>query len=154
MQPSHPHASDVTGNGNKLIWVLFSWLLIMLLLAETMLFYWNLLHEFTSDIKKISAVSGWAQWVNIKLESEFKVPLHLESASSLSCPTGLALSWVTHATTNVTTTATAPPVTPEGSVFDNDIEAEECTPDEADGPKHFVAYTLANMGKCAIRNRW
>jgi hypothetical protein len=121
----------------------------MLLLTEMMLFYWNLLHEFTSNIKKISAVSDWAQHVNTKLESGFKKPLHLESASSLSHPTGSALSRVTHTTTNTTTTATAPSATPEGSVFDDDVEAEEHTPDEADGPEHLVAYTLANMSKIA-----
>jgi hypothetical protein len=59
---------------------------IMLLLTETTLFYWNMLHEFTSDIKKISAVSGWAQQVNMKLESGFKMPLHLENAFFLSRP--------------------------------------------------------------------
>ncbi|KAG2105105.1 uncharacterized protein F5147DRAFT_775425 [Suillus discolor] len=123
MQPSHPRASDATGNGNKL-----------------------------TDIKKIAVVSGWAQRVNTKLESGFKVPLHLESASSLSHPTGSALSRVTHATTNATTTATAPPATPEGSMFNDDVEAEERTPDEADGPERLVAYTLANMGK-TMRNQ-
>ncbi|KAG1889686.1 uncharacterized protein F5891DRAFT_987275 [Suillus fuscotomentosus] len=46
----------------------------------------------------------------------------------------------------------SPPATPEGSVFNNDVEAEECTPDEADGPEHLVAYTLANMGK-TMRNQ-
>ncbi|KAG1878617.1 hypothetical protein C8R48DRAFT_768177 [Suillus tomentosus] len=88
----------------------------------------------------------------MKLDSGFKVPLHLESASSLSRPTGSALSRVTHATTNATTTATAPPATPEGSVFNDDVEAEERTPDEADGPERLVAYTLANMGK-TMRNQ-
>ncbi|KAG2156782.1 uncharacterized protein EDB93DRAFT_1101214 [Suillus bovinus] len=96
---------------------------------------------------------GWAQRVNTKLESGFKVPLHLESASSLSRPTGLALSQVTHATTNATTTDTAPPVTPEGSMFDDDVEAEERTPDEAEGPERLVAYTLANMGKTAHKQK-
>ncbi|KAG2125894.1 hypothetical protein BD769DRAFT_1668717 [Suillus cothurnatus] len=76
------------------------------------------------------------------------MPLHLENASFLSRP-GSALSRVTHATTNTTTTATAPPATPEGSVFNYDIEAEEHTPDEADGLEYLVAYTLANTGKTA-----
>ncbi|KAG1814298.1 uncharacterized protein BJ212DRAFT_1482032 [Suillus subaureus] len=147
MQPSHPCAPDAARNGNKLMWVFFQ-LPIMLLLTGTTLFYWNLLHEFTSDLKKISSVSGWAQQVNTKIESTpFKAPLHLESASSLSHPTGSALSQVTHATTNATTTATAPPVTPESSVINNDVEIEDHTPDLADGPEHLAVYTLAKMGK-------
>jgi hypothetical protein len=34
-------------------------------------------------------------------------------------------------------------------VFNDDVEAEEHTPDEADGFEYLVAYTLANMGKTA-----
>jgi hypothetical protein len=76
------------------------------------------------------------------------MPLHLESASSLSHPTGSALSRVTHATTNTTTTATAPPATPRAPCLMMMLKLKN-TPDEADGPEHLVAYTLANMSKTA-----
>ncbi|KAG1871739.1 hypothetical protein DFJ58DRAFT_722473 [Suillus subalutaceus] len=77
----------------------------------------------------------------------FKAPLHLESASSVSRPTGSALSQVTHATTNATTTATAPPATPESSVFNDDVEIEDHTPDSAEGPERLAVYTLTKMSK-------
>jgi hypothetical protein len=119
----------------------------MLLLTEPTLFYWNLLNDFTSDLKQayIGTISNWAQKVqkmNTKNTAHVTVPRGNLSSSRTHQSTNTALSRFTKVAT--ATTVTDPPVTPTNSVVD---DSEICLFDEDDQPERVAAHALVGMRK-------
>lgn len=123
----------------------------MLLLTKPTLFYWNLLNDFTSDLKQAykGGVKTWAQkvhTVNVKKNAHLaKAPRSL-AASSLNQSTNTALSQLTRGTT-AASTATPPPGTPSNLVFGDYPDSAECFLDEDDHPERMAAYALVGMRK-------
>lgn len=120
----------------------------MLLLTEPTLFYWNLLNDFTSDLKQAytGGVMTWAQKVykiNLKKNTHsMKTPKNLMMSQ---CTSSTALSQLTRATT-AASSATPPPGTPTSLVLGDNF-SEGCFPDEEDHPERMAAYALVGMRK-------
>ncbi|KAG1862089.1 hypothetical protein DFJ58DRAFT_839509 [Suillus subalutaceus] len=60
---------------------------------------------------------------------------------------GNKLTWIESTPFKAPLHLETPPVTPKSSVFNDDVEIEDHTPDSAEGPKRLAVYTLAKMGK-------
>jgi hypothetical protein len=132
----------------------------MLLLTEPTLFYWNLLNDFTSDLKQAytGGITTWAQKVhkvNVEKNACLAKPPKSLTTSSLNQSTNKALSQLTRVTT-AASTATPPPVTPTHSTFGDDFaEVAEpgCFPDEDNHPERMAAFALVGMRKpSGLRN--
>lgn len=123
----------------------------MLLLTEPTLFYWNLLDDFTSNLKDTytGTVSLWAK----KVQNPNRASHISRSDANSSLTTGsTALTKLTKVTT--VSTASAPPATPQTSVIgadDAEIMAGSLL-DEDDEPERLAAHTLASLRKHGARS--